>query len=85
MESLRVGGNEECEDADPPLSFVFFRKWRRLCSWPMVLSDHLAAGSPRPGFCTDVKGAINEINVRGGTGAGPPLVYLAVHGYASGT
>ena len=23
VESLRVGGNEECEDADPPLSFFF--------------------------------------------------------------
>ena len=45
----------------------------------------LTAGSPCPGFCTDMKGAINEIHARGGTGVGPPLVYLAVHGHASGT
>lgn len=33
-----------------------------------------------PGFCTDVKVTINEIYVRGGTGVGPPLVYLTVRG-----
>ena len=36
----------------------------------------LAAGSPCPGCCTNLHVVINEINVRGGTGVGPPPVHL---------
>ena len=82
VENLRVGGNEECEDADPPLCF-FYKLFSKVASIMIVAYGgclhHLAAGSPRPGFCTDMKGGINEIYVRGGTGAGPPLVYLATY------
>lgn len=87
VESLRVGGNKECEDTDPPLSFfkTFFESGVGYVRGLWCCLHHLAAGSPCPGFCTDMKGAINEIHARGGTGVGPPLVYLAVHGHASGT
>ena len=44
----------------------------------------LAAGSPCPGYCMDTDVVINEINVRGGTGVGPPPVHLMVRGDASG-
>ena len=64
------------------LPFVFYKLFSKVASIMIVAYGgclhHLAAGSPRPGFCTDMKGGINEIYVRGGTGADPPLVYLAV-------
>ena len=74
--------DKECEDTDPPLIFLntFFEDDVVYTRDLDVCLVSLAAGSPCPGYCTDTHVVINEINVRGGTGVGPPPVHHMVRG-----
>lgn len=76
---MKVNGNEECEDTNPPLVFetlfegdaVYVRGHDVVCI--------IGSRKFRPGFCMDVYCIIMRSVIRGGTGVGPPLVCLTVH------